>query len=45
LIVPAIYLVLSRWGRHAAFDRAWTLGSTLIMGILAMLYTFDMWVA
>lgn len=45
LIVPAIYLVLSRWGRRAVFDRAWTLGSTLIMGILAMLYTFDMWVA
>jgi hypothetical protein len=45
LIVPASYLVLSRWGRHTAFDRAWTLGSALIMGILALLYTFDMWVA
>jgi hypothetical protein len=45
LIVPSIFLVLGSWGRRVAFDRAWTLGSTLIMGLLAVLYTFDMWVA
>jgi hypothetical protein len=45
LIVPSIFLVLSRWGRRVAFDRAWTLGSTLLMGMLALLFTFDMWVA
>jgi hypothetical protein len=35
----AVYYALE----FAAFALA--LGSTLVMGILAMLYTFDMWVA
>ena len=34
LIIPSIFLVLSRWGRRVAFDRAWTLSSTLLMGML-----------
>ncbi len=43
--VPSIYLLLARLGRHEAFDRGWTLASVLLMGLLATLFTFDMWVA
>jgi hypothetical protein len=45
LAVPSIYIVLSRWGRSEAFDRAWTLVSVLVMGLLTILFTFNMWVA
>jgi len=43
LAVPSIFMVLSRLGRFEAFDRGWTLLSTLLMGLYAMLFTFDMW--
>jgi hypothetical protein len=43
--VPAVFLVLSRWGRNPVFDRAWTILSLLLMGALAMLFAFNMWVA
>ncbi len=42
---PAIFLVLSRWGKNPVFDRAWTILSLLLMGTLAMLFAFNMWVA
>ena len=42
---PAVFLTLARWGAHPVFDRAWTLLSILLMGILAMLFAFNMWVA
>jgi hypothetical protein len=42
---PAIFLVLSRWGRNPVFDRAWTILSLLLMGTLALLFAFNMWVA
>jgi hypothetical protein len=45
LVIPSIFIVLSRWGKRPAFDRAWTLASVLMLGVLTMLYTFDMWVA
>jgi hypothetical protein len=45
LAVPSIYIVLSRWGRSEVFDRAWTLASVLVMGLLTILFTFNMWVA
>lgn len=45
LAVPSIYILLSRWGKNPVFDRAWTLASVLLMGLLATLFTFDMWVA
>jgi hypothetical protein len=45
LAVPAIYLLLARIGRWVAFDRGWLIASTLVMGFLAMLFTFDFWVA
>jgi hypothetical protein len=41
---PALFLFLGDAGRHPAFDRAWTIVSILLMGMLATLYTFNMWV-
>jgi len=45
LTVPALFVFLSRFGRNTVFDRSWTLFSVLMLGMLASLYTFDMWVA
>jgi hypothetical protein len=45
LVIPSIFIALSRLGKWQAFDRAWTLASVLLLGLLTMLYTFDMWVA
>lgn len=45
LVVPSLYIFLARLGRWAAFDRAWTVAGVLLMGLLATLFTFDMWVA
>jgi len=42
---PAVFIALSRWGRNPIFDRAWTILSILLMGLLSMLYAFNMWVA
>jgi hypothetical protein len=42
---PAIFVALARWGRNPVFDRAWTILSILLMGALAMLFAFDLWVA
>lgn len=42
---PAIFITLARWGSNPVFDRAWTILSILLMGMLAMLFAFDMWVA
>ncbi|MCL6434733.1 MAG: hypothetical protein K6T90_11075 [Leptolyngbyaceae cyanobacterium HOT.MB2.61] len=44
LAVPSVFLLLSQWGGNPAFDRAWTLGGVLLMGMLATLFTFDLWV-
>jgi hypothetical protein len=44
-VIPALYIFLSRLGRSVTFDRAWTLASVLLMGLLTLLYTYDMWVA
>jgi hypothetical protein len=40
---PSVFLALGRWGQHPAFDRGWTIISVLVMGMLATLFTFDMW--
>jgi hypothetical protein len=45
LAVPAIFLMLAWFGRHQVFDRAWVMASTLLMGMLAMLFTFGFWVS
>lgn len=42
---PAVFYVLAGWGRNPVFDRAWTILSILLMGALAMLFAFNMWVA
>jgi hypothetical protein len=42
---PAVFITLARWGNHPVFDRAWTVLSILLMGLLSMLFAFDMWVA
>lgn len=43
LSAPPVFLFLSRLGRNTAFDKVWTIASILLMGILATLYSFDMW--
>ncbi|MBK9926907.1 MAG: hypothetical protein IPP66_16675 [Anaerolineales bacterium] len=45
LAAPAVFITLSSWGKNPVFDRAWTILSVLLMGLLAMLYAFNMWVA
>jgi len=45
LVIPSITIFLSRLGRNIAFDRAWTVASLLLMGLLVTLFTYDMWVA
>jgi hypothetical protein len=42
---PAVFITLASWGANPVFDRAWTMLSTLLMGLLAMLFAFNMWVA
>lgn len=42
---PAVFVTLARWGRNPVFDRAWTILSILLMGLLATLFAFNMWVA
>ena len=43
LAAPPVFLFLSRLGRRTAFDRVWSIASVLLMGVLATLYTFNMW--
>ncbi len=45
LAIPAIFIFLARLGRNTAFDKAWTIFSLLMMGMLLTLFTFNMWVA
>jgi hypothetical protein len=46
LAAPAVFYMLSYWGgKYPVFDRAWTILSTMLMGFLAMMYAFNMWVA
>jgi hypothetical protein len=40
---PPVFLFLSRLGKNPAFDRVWTIASTLLMGIMCTMYMFDMW--
>ena len=45
LVAPALFITLARWGKNPVFDRVWTIVSLLLMGLLAMLYAFNFWVA
>jgi hypothetical protein len=40
---PAVFVALAGWGRSPAFDRAWSLLSILLLGLLMTLFTFDLW--
>jgi hypothetical protein len=43
LAAPPVWLFLSNIGRRPAFDRVWTMGSILVMGVMATMFMFDMW--
>jgi hypothetical protein len=43
LAAPPVFLWLSWLGRRPAFDKVWTAASVLLMGVLTMLFSFDMW--
>jgi hypothetical protein len=43
LAAPSVFLFLSRLGKHPTFDRAWSIISILVMGLFAMMFTYDMW--
>ena len=43
MAAPAVFLVPAMWGKREAFDRSWTLGNVLLMGIYAAMFSFDMW--
>jgi hypothetical protein len=45
LACPAVFIMLARWGKSPVFDRAWTIISLLLMGLLATLFAFNYWVA
>lgn len=45
LAAPAVFIMLARWGKNPVFDRAWTIASVLLMGLLATLFAFNFWVA
>jgi hypothetical protein len=40
---PPVFLFLSRLGKNKSFDRAWTIASVLLMGVYALLFSYDMW--
>jgi hypothetical protein len=42
---PAVFVMLGRLGsREEAFDRAWTIGSLLLMGLFTVLFASNFWV-
>jgi hypothetical protein len=43
LVAPPVFLFLGRLGENPAFDRFWTIASVLLMGVMATMFTFDMW--
>jgi hypothetical protein len=39
-----IFAIWLSWlGRRPAFDKVWTVASVLLMGVLATLFSFDLW--
>jgi len=44
VVLPSLFWMLARWGRQPVFDRIWTLLSCLLMGLLALLFSFNYWV-
>lgn len=44
LAAPSVFIYLSRLGQNEWFDRAWTIISVLLLGLLVTLFSFDFWV-
>ncbi|MGA9398689.1 MAG: mannosyltransferase family protein [Anaerolineaceae bacterium] len=44
VVLPSLFWMLARLGRQPVFDRIWTLLSCLLMGLLALLFSFNYWV-
>jgi Gpi18-like mannosyltransferase len=43
---PAVFVMLGQLGKDdEVFDRVWTLGSILLLGLFAILFAFNFWVA
>ena len=45
LVLRPTFPCLGKLGNNRIFDRAWTIASLLLMGLLALLFSFDFWVA
>lgn len=45
LACPLIFIMLARFARNGFFDRVWTLASTCLMALLAVMFSLGMWVA
>jgi hypothetical protein len=45
LAAPTLFYVTAKWGKHQYFDRAWTVACVLLLGLEAMLFSFNFWVA
>jgi hypothetical protein len=43
MAAPAVFLLPARLGKNEAFDRVWTLGNILLMGVFAAMFSFDFW--
>ncbi|MBC7879080.1 MAG: hypothetical protein H7Y59_18065 [Anaerolineales bacterium] len=44
LIAPAMFIFLGYLGKNKVFDKAWTIASILLMGMSALLFSYDFWV-
>ena len=45
LTSPALFWMLAKWGKQPAFDRVWSIACILVMGMGAILFSFNFWVA
>jgi hypothetical protein len=43
MAAPVVFLLPARWGHSETFDRLWTLGSVLLMGVFAAMFSFNFW--
>lgn len=41
---PAVFVMLGSLGQDEVFDRAWTLGSVMLMGLFATLFAANFWI-
>ncbi|HMA38343.1 MAG TPA: mannosyltransferase family protein [Chloroflexia bacterium] len=43
MAAPVLFLLPARWGRNDTFDRAWTFGNVLLLGVFAVMFSADLW--